>query len=207
MFRMENANISALIDASRYMMWIKHIPITRTYPFATYTFGSQFTKVADVVLDNELNDRGEKRRKTVIRFTPNIPVTDFKRRAEWIYIFTIDGRIVKIGGTRTGLSGRCGSYLCGHHIPERGGSRDCSKTNGYIYNTFEFYLQQGCAIEMYGFLVPRVEINLNVFGRQINDVAQVFHVYESVALSEFKHRVGFNPYLSDNSDPTYQEPA
>lgn len=206
MLRMDGANITALRTASQFVSWIKEIPTNRTSPFATYEFGTQFTKVANIVLDNELNDLGVKRRKTVIRFAPTIPIADFKKKAEWIYIFTIDGRIVKIGGTRTGLQGRCGSYLCGHCIPERGGSRDCSKTNGYIYNTFEFYLQQGCNIEMYGFMVPRAEIQLNVFGRAINDVAQVFHIYESVALSEFKRKVGFNPFLSDNSDPTYQDP-
>ena len=49
--------------------------------------------------------------------------------------------IIKIGGTRTGLKERCGSYLCGHHVEERDKSGDCSKTNAYIYNTFEFYLR------------------------------------------------------------------
>ena len=203
---MDSLNITALRAASQYAAWIKEIPINKTVPLADYEYGAQFNKVADIGLDTQLNDKGVKQRKTVIRFTPTIPTADFKKKAEWIYIFTIDGRIVKIGGTRTGLQGRCGSYLCGHHIPERGGSRDCSKTNGYIYTTFEFYLQQGCNIEMYGFLVPRAEIQLNVFGRAINDVAQVFHIYESVALSEFKRKVGFNPFLSDNSDPTYQDP-
>ena len=206
MLRMDNYNITALRAASHFVSWIKEIPINKTVPLGEYEFATQFTKVANVVLDNELNERGERRRKTVIRFAPTIPIADFKRKAEWIYIFTIDGQIVKIGGTRTGLQGRCGSYLCGHHITERGGSRDCSKTNGYIYNTFEFYLQHGCAIEMYGFLVPRAEIQVNVFGRAINDVAQVYHIYESVALSEFKRKFGFNPFLSDNSDPTYQDP-
>ena len=60
--------------------------------------------------------------------------------------------IVKIGGTRTGLKGRVSSYLCGHHIEERGKSGDCSKTNGFIYNTMEFYLNLGCKIKMYGYL-------------------------------------------------------
>jgi hypothetical protein len=46
-------------------------------------------------------------------------VDDFKEKKEWIYLFLINKRIVKIGGTRTGLSGRCASYLCGHHIQER----------------------------------------------------------------------------------------
>jgi hypothetical protein len=53
----------------------------------------------------------------------------------------MNGYIIKIGGTRTGLKERCGSYLCGHHIEERDKSGDCSKTNAYIYNTFEFYLR------------------------------------------------------------------
>ena len=58
-----------------------------------------------------------------------------------IYIFTINNYIVKIGGTRNGLKDRTNSYLCGHYILERGKSGKCSITNAFIYNTFDFYLQ------------------------------------------------------------------
>jgi hypothetical protein len=63
----------------------------------------------------------------------------------------INDYIVKIGGTRAGLRGRANSYLCGHHIKERSKSGDCSKTNGFIYNTFVHYLNKGFKIEMYAY--------------------------------------------------------
>ena len=76
----------------------------------------------------------------MIQFIPKISNEDFTKKNEWLYLLVINNRIVKIGGTRTGIKGRIISYLCGHHIEERGKSGDCSKTNGFIYNTFEFRL-------------------------------------------------------------------
>jgi hypothetical protein len=199
-------NITELRDASHYAPWIKLIPLDRTVPFTEYEFANQFIKVADIVLDLEVNATGDRRRQTVIRFVPVIPGQQYREKWEWVYILLIDGKIVKIGGTRTGLSGRAGSYLCGHYIPQRGGGHKMSTTNAFIYNTFEFYLQQGCNVEMYGYRIPRAEMVLdNVFGRQIRDVAQVFHIYESVALNNFRVKYGFNPFLSDNSDPMYRD--
>ena len=92
--------------------------------------------------------------KTEIMFKPVIEKSKWNSKAEWIYIFLMDNKIIKIGGTRTGLSGRCGSYLCGQHVPERGKSGDCSKTNAYIYNSFVFYLKNNYKIEMYGYELP-----------------------------------------------------
>jgi hypothetical protein len=102
----------------------------------------------------------------MIKFNPIISSEDFNKKTEWLYLLVINNRIVKIGGTRTGLKGRVSSYLCGHHIEERGKSGDCSKTNGFIYNTFEFYLSLGCKIEMYGYELPKTEFTIEIFGKE-----------------------------------------
>jgi len=199
-------NAAELRAASPYAYWLKPISVDKTIHVTEYDFINKFKRVAAIELDNEVNQATNRRkRQTVIRFNPIISPFDFAKKAEWIYLFAINDRIVKIGGTRTGIKSRTGSYLCGHHIPERGNSGDCSKTNGFIYNTFEFYLSIGCKIEMYGYEIPKAEILLDdVFGRTIRDGAQVFHIYESVALNAFHQKYGFNPILSDNADPEYR---
>ena len=197
-------NIHEIHSASPLRRWVKPIPIIKTVLFDDYNRREYFIPIADVVLDNELNEAGKKKRNTLIRFNPKISTNQFKKKTEWLYLFTINGRIVKIGGTRTGLKGRISSYLCGHHIKERGKSGDCSKTNGFIYNTLEFYLELGCKIQMYGYELPTIEIPINIFGKETKIIAQTFHAYESTFLNDYKQMYKDYPLLSDNCDPDYK---
>lgn len=116
----------------------------------------------------------------------------------------MNGKIIKIGGSRTGLEKRTVSYLCGHHTLERGGSGKMSITNAFIYNTFEFYLKLGYKIEMYAFLIPKAKVNIEILGKIKTIDAQVYHVYESEFMSLYKKRTGHYPFLSDNSDPKFR---
>jgi dimeric dUTPase (all-alpha-NTP-PPase superfamily) len=191
-------------QTSLFRKWIKTIPIEKTILFEEYTQREYFTHVANIVSDNELNALGVKKRNTVIQFIPTIPSKKFSQKTEWLYLIVINGRIVKIGGTRTGLKGRVSSYLCGHHIPERKKSGDCSKTNGYIYNTLDFYLELGCHIEMYGYELPRIEFTVSILEKDVNVVAQTYHAYESTFLEDYKDTYGDYPVLSDNADPDYK---
>jgi hypothetical protein len=203
-----NDNINEAYDASQTKKWIKLIPIGKTIPFEEYNRKEYFTLVADIVLDDELSmngkNQGKKKRNTLIKFIPKISKPEFDKKNEWLYIFTINDRIVKIGGTRTGLGGRIASYLCGHHIEERGKSGDCSKTNGYIYNTFEFYLQLGCKIEMYAYELPKTQVTIEIFGIEEKITAQTFHAYETRFLEDYKNVNNEYPILSDNCDPDYK---
>jgi hypothetical protein len=161
------------------------------------------------VLDNEIyvdgKKKGEKKRKTVIQFVPTINTDDFKAKNEWLYLLVVNNRIVKIGGTRVGLKGRVDSYLCGHHIQERGKSGDCSKTNAFIYNTLDFYLQLGCNIKMYGYKLPKTEFEVTIINKTKKVVAQTYHAYESTFLEEYKRSYHSYPLLSDNCDPDYKD--
>ena len=161
------ANINELYESSLIKKWIKLIPSDKIIPFENYNRKDHFIPVADIILDNELfisgKKQGIKKRNTLIQFIPTISTEAFNKKNEWLYLLAINGMIVKIGGTRTGLKGRVASYLCGHHIEEKGKSGDCSKTNGFIYNTFEFYLNLGCRIQMYGYELPKTEITIEIF--------------------------------------------
>jgi hypothetical protein len=202
-------NFNELYESSPIKKWIKPILLEKTVSLEAYNRKDHFIPIADIVLDDKVfttgKKQGNKKRNTLIEFVPKISAEDFNKKTEWLYLLVINDRIVKIGGTRTGIKGRVASYLCGHHIEERGKSGDCSKTNGFIYNTFEFYLRLGCKIEMYGYELPKTEITIEIFGKETKITAQTYHAYESTFLEDYKKKYNEYPVLSDNCDPDYKE--
>lgn len=185
------------------------IPTEKTIPFDKYNRKEYFMLIADIVLDRELLTSGKKignkKRTTLIQFIPTISYEVFNKKTEWLYLFVMNGMIVKIGGTRTGLKGRVLSYLCGHHIKERGKSGDCSKTNGIIYNTFEFYLNLGCKIQMYGYELPKIDHSTEILDKETKITVQTYHAYESTFLDDYKKNYNDYPILNNNCDPDYKE--
>jgi hypothetical protein len=203
-------DIRELYNKSPYKKWIKLIPTHKTSPYEEYNRKENFIPVADIVLDGELHESGKnegnKKRNTVIKFVPIISKEKFNEESiEWLYLFVIEGRIIKFGGTRTGLKGRVGSYLCGHHIKARGKSGDCSKTNGFIYNTFEFYLNLGCKIQMYGYELPETIVPITILGKETKIKAQTYHAYETTFMEDYKEQYMNYPILNDNGDPNYKK--
>ena len=199
---MENSLEIDLYDNSLHKKWIKKIPDNNNLHIDDYEHRDNFILVADIVLDNEVKETGEKQRQTVIKWEPSVGKKTWTHRDEWIYIFTINGIIVKFGGTRTGLKSRIVSYLCGHQTISRVGFDKMSQTNAYIYNTFEFYLNCGYEIKMYGFKLPKTTISINILGNDVDIIAQTYHAYESIYISNFTEKY-YKPYLSDNSSPDY----
>ena len=187
------------VAPGRYSAWVKNLSLDKELRLSEFSLHEKFKHVANIVEDTVES------RQTVIRFDPVIPASEWARNTEWIYIFTIDDRIVKIGGTRDSLKGRAGSYLCGHHIPERGKSRDCSKTNGFVYNTFDDYIRNGHTIQMWGCEIPAVEATVDIWGTQKTIRTQVYTAYETHALETYRKETGHYPELSDNSDPTHRK--
>jgi hypothetical protein len=179
--------------------WIKTLLVEETGSFEIFGDRQYFQRVAEVVLDDDTNNE-VKKRSTVIKFVPKIPLHEFKNKdTEWLYIFVIDGRIVKIGGTRTGLEGRCGSYLCGHHTRERGKSGDMSKTNAFVYNTFEHYLNLGSIIDMYAYKIPPSFVHINYMDSIIIDeLAQTFHIFEQKCIERYEEQYKNRLIFSNN---------
>lgn len=205
----EIEDISNILNTYETKDLVKLIPKDKTIDFKDYKNKEYFVFVANIEIDDEIHSSGKnknkKKRNTLIRFVPEINRKEYAKICEWLYIFTINDRIVKIGGTRIGLKGRSGSYLCGHHIPQRGKSGDCSKTNAYIYNTFEFYLKQGCTVAMYGYELPKAFVDVVILGKSEKIAAQVFHVYESKFIEDYKSQYNEYPILCDNCDPVYKD--
>lgn len=154
-----------------------------------------FVKFGDIVLDPS------KKRQTTIMVNPCNTLWD--KRGEYIYIFLYNGKIVKIGGTRTSMKERFGSYLCGHHVCERGKSGKMSVTNAHIYHSIEKTLLDEDKWEIWAWCLPYEVIEKEIMGENIKIVVQTYHAYESVTMKIFKKLTGNYPILSDNCDPSY----
>lgn len=191
-------NLNKKYEKEKTKKWIKIINLENQINFNDYKQNDNFEKVATVLLDDD------KKRNTFIKFEPTISKEKYNEKIEWLYIFLINNKIVKIGGTRTGLKGRASSYLCGHHTKENGKSGDCSKTNAYIYNTFYFYLKNGYKIDMYGYKLPINKKIINILDKKIEIICQTFHSYESIFLEDYKKNYNKYPVLSFNCDPNYK---
>ena len=92
--------ISELVASSLTKKWIKPIMACDTIIFTEYNRKDCFKLVANVELDTEINTTGKKKdakkRNTLIRFIPTIELADYKNITEWLYIFTINDRIIKM---------------------------------------------------------------------------------------------------------------
>ena len=97
---------------------------------------------------------------------------------ELIYAIVIDGKIVKIGGTYTGMKKRHGSYNCGTRKARAKGT--CSVTNFDITEYQFTALCQGKTVEWYVFDVPLAEATINLpWGEEITYNAKTYMKYES----------------------------
>jgi hypothetical protein len=180
--------------------WIKQIDLSKEITFEEFSLHNHFTHVANVIQTPQ-----DVSRQTVITFEPTIPKEQWNEQtAQWIYILTINSRIVKIGGTRNGLKQRTGSYLCGHHTEDRGLSGKCSVTNAYLYNTLDHYIRNGSQVKMYGYRIPSVQVTVDIWGSSKVIEAQVYNAFESRAIDSYRRNTGHNPQLSDNSDPLHR---
>jgi hypothetical protein len=163
----------------------------RTMKFENFGHVHKFKEIATVCLDKF------PRRQTLIRFVPT-DKTAWCDQGNWVYIFTVNDHIVKIGGTKNGLKQRAASYLCGHHTRK---SNACSITNGLIYNTFLKYLTEGASIKMYAMRCPPVYATIDVFGEEHTIETQVFDIYEAVLIKQYTNEFGQAPLMSSRADP------
>jgi hypothetical protein len=161
---------------------------------------TQFVKRANIVIDSS------EERQTVIQAIPIRGETEkWSTSEESIYTFVRNGKIMKIGGTRVSMKERFGSYLCGHHVPQRKKSGKMSVTNAYLYHTIEADIlnNEDSVWEIYTFPIPSQEITINFMGKQRIIKAQIYHGLESHAIEEYRKIAGTNPQFSANSDPKY----
>ena len=179
--------------------WIKDLNTHDTISIAEYNekCNSSFSKVADIVLNIGSTN-------AVIKAEP-VSTEAWKSAGDHIYILVRNGLVMKIGGTRTPMNKRWGSYLCGHYTQERGYDGKMSVTNAYIYHTIEDTLHKGDLWEIWAWKLPVVMATVDILGEQVVIPAQVYHAYESKCIELFRNKVGKIPQLCNNSDPAFRK--
>ena len=183
--------------------WKKHLkPEGMTISKFNELCGQTFRKFGDIVLDDS------KKRQTVIQLTNTHK--EWTQKRELIYSIVRGDKIMKLGGTRTGLKDRWSSYKCGHCVPQRISKRGSpfpgkmSVTNAHLYHTIEDDLIKGGEWSIWCWVLPTMTIQVDILGVSTNVIAQTYHAYESVCIKKFKEHTGHIPQLCFNSDPNYK---
>ena len=141
----------------------------------------------------------------MFHFYSNNCISFFKNHID--KFVTCNDKIIKIGGTKTGLKARIGSYHCGHYIrgqTRRGGGvvdGRCSVTNAYNYWTIKDRLETGNTIKIYFHPIPDTFMELDVYGEIQQVLVQTYDRFETIALNRYRDVIGQFPVLSDNSHP------
>jgi len=191
-----------------YQKWVKEMKLSDYLPFDSFEINQRFKMMGEIVLDDEKKENGEKQRKTMWKV--NIPEDmegEYKRRQNCVYILVCNGKIIKIGGTKTGMKERIVSYYCGHYITgmKKKNGDVCegkmSITNAYIYWTIYENLRQGNTFNVYVYAIPDEIIEMDIFNTRVNVPVQTYDAYEAAVLNMYRSTMGHYPVLSDNGHP------
>tara|TARA_B100001059_G_C17527359_1_gene423816 strand:- start:62 stop:655 length:594 start_codon:yes stop_codon:yes gene_type:complete len=123
----------------------------------------------------------------------------YKKRDEVVYIIVFDGRVVKIGFTTDGMTGRHTSYNAGSRKSRKIGTP--STTNFHVTESIYTALRDGKKVEWYAYDVPPVETNVDCFGTGVMKSMKVSYGsgLESYLIDEYERLKGNRPLLSKNS--------
>ena len=191
-----------------HIKWVKELDLGNYLSFGSFPRKDSFMKLGEIGLDEQKKTNGEKKRISL--WNVNIAegmVEEYKKRQNGVYIITCNNEIIKIGGTKTGMKDRIGSYHCGHYIPgmkkKNGDICDgrMSITNAYVYWTIYENIKKGHQFELYFFPIPDQILELEIFGIIKRVPVQTYDAYESATLDLYKSIKGCYPILSDNGHP------
>jgi hypothetical protein len=132
-----------------------------------------------------------------LQFNRTIDSTVWRTRHDWIYVFVVNGEIVKIGGTAAGLSSRTGSYTAGTTKHRKSGT--CATTNFIVYQHLLQALNARKTVEMYASLIESKRLEVNHWGEVIDYKPELFHPFETRLMERFFLENGHYPILSKKS--------
>tara|TARA_S200002703_G_C3788432_1_gene243246 strand:+ start:139 stop:693 length:555 start_codon:yes stop_codon:yes gene_type:complete len=160
------------IPTSRFLKHMKHK-------------GAKFTKFATVIKDNNK--------------APGYSYQKLLNNKEkgWVYIVSINNKVVKIGQTDATLSSRFSSYQAGTRKNREKGT--CSVTNWYCSEVWREALDSDLSVEIYVYPVPTTVTNVPVFGDIISVRNKHAYVFEHALLNEYQFMSGGYPILSNNN--------
>ena len=154
-----------------------------------------FKKAADMVLTDS-NKIGLK-----MMYHTYIPSKEYYEYCDGVYLIVIDGKIVKIGGTETGLGKRWASYNNGTD-KIRNGAANGSVTNYYVTTALKTALKTGHSVEWYYKKMNYETRTLNLYGIEITEnvcVNGTYKMHEKTLLEFYKNKSSNYPKLSTNS--------
>jgi hypothetical protein len=185
----------------------------KSFTEETFTI-NRLNELTGNVFDNSVQiilDTSPRRQTTLIISAEDM--RKWNQKDENIYVITRNDRVMKIGGTRTGMAARFGSYICGYCVPQRIKKRTgmpfpgkMSVTNAHLYHTIENDLINNPSIiwKFYFWKLPVTKVSVEIFGQLTEVVCQTYHAYESRCMELFKRETGHIPQLCNNSDPGYR---
>tara|TARA_R110002074_G_scaffold139425_1_gene285146 strand:+ start:208 stop:783 length:576 start_codon:yes stop_codon:yes gene_type:complete len=130
-----------------------------------------------------------------------ITTKDKNEHCQGVYLLTVNGKVVKIGGTETGLAKRWGSYNNGTK-KIRMGAGNGSVTNYYIIQALKAALKQGYIVEWYFKKMDYIEEEVELYSGEVIQNRLYpngqYKDHEKDLLSYYESITGFHPVLSSN---------
>lgn len=131
-------------------------------------------------------------KKLSIQTDPNLSKDDYRNEVGRVYFITIDGKIVKIGGSQCkgGIQGTIGAYLGGF-------AKGMSPRTYCVWNYLRQAISKGQKAEIYMILAPMTTAKIPSM-REWRDVeiATDFHAIESFCVSEYLEQENDYPFLN-----------
>ncbi len=127
-----------------------------------------------------------------------IPCNDelYEGEGEYIYLICFNNKVIKIGGTRTGMKKRMGSYKCGTRRYRKKGT--CATTNYHLMEAMYAALMEGKQVDFYVYKVPTIQTTQEVFGETKTIETSMFTHFESRLIEVFTDVNGTRPVMSPN---------
>lgn len=185
-------------EISYYSNYVLPIYLNKALLFEDYEYKHWFKKVGDIKLTNEDT-------RVLWDVELQIPYSEYILRGDLIYLIICDNRIIKIGGSKTGLKDRITSYHCGHCIRERKKTNGeyypgkASVTNMNVYNTIFSLLLEGKNIELHYYKLEPIKIQIKLFGKNDYIIPEIYTSFEKHAMDKYKAQNGCFPPLCKNN--------
>ena len=183
-------------DIIKYEVWNGHENEIRTIDLSKELSVEEFTPLGwELYTENYLTTENKL----------GIGMTYCKGKTEYchlVYLIVIDGKVVKIGGSETGLGNRWGSYNNGR--PDiRKNAGNGSVTNYYVTQAIRQALKDGHKVEWY---VKKMEFKIEEMTLYSGEVLTnkiypngKFKDHEADLLTLYESKSGHFPALSSNS--------
>ena len=121
---------------------------------------------------------------------------EWKKHEHWAYVLVIGGKVLKCGDSTMTLNGRWGSYSAGTRENRDNGT--CSTTNYFISEVVRASLKLGNDVELYGYAIPEIRVDIDVFGEQTNCRGDFISYFESKLIEKFVDNFGHKPIVGKN---------